>query len=39
MTYTHFTDYQAQIKKVFDRKGKGKTILGWGHGLVVGQEK
>jgi hypothetical protein len=24
MAYTHFTDYQAQIKKVFDRKEKGK---------------
>jgi hypothetical protein len=26
VAYTHFTEYQAQIKRVFDRKAKGKNF-------------
>jgi hypothetical protein len=26
VTFTHFMEYQAQVKRVFDRKAKGKTF-------------
>jgi transposase InsO family protein len=26
IAYTHFIDYQGQVKKVFDRKAKGKSL-------------